>query len=262
VSRRRRRLSSEEREIQERWGHRTSSFWFPVDERRRRGTLPVEVSFEDGKKCIALMPARKIAGFVTGRTPLERVGHLEGFMPGVQIPVGYFSTLIRQKGEFRYENARQAIEDLRKRIFKLVPTHKAVDFASSVKRGLNMDALISLKTGKGDCIQKASLIVAICRANGFPARIVGNANFYGREHLIFGRKRGHWWAEVYDAKQNEWVAIDTVKSQVISNPRWRKGYARAQVCPEEIRLKPIAIVEPADRRGSKTPRGIRGRRLK
>ncbi len=68
----------------------------------------------------------------------------------------------------------------------------------------NRGALFALRTGRGDCTEYASLFVALCRANGIPARMVGGYVIGARSRLAPGGY--HNWAEFFD--QGVWRISD------------------------------------------------------
>ncbi|UCF90965.1 MAG: transglutaminase domain-containing protein, partial [Desulfobacterales bacterium] len=63
---------------------------------------------------------------------------------------------------------------------------------SSKDRG----ALYALKNRKGDCTEYMDLFVALCRANGVPARPVGG--YICPENTVLNTKSYHNWAEFYE----------------------------------------------------------------
>lgn len=75
----------------------------------------------------------------------------------------------------------------------------------------NLGALYALRELKGDCTEYACLAIALARANGIPARLVGG---YFLERSGIARARDyHHWAEVYfdgrwhllDAQKRNWL---------------------------------------------------------
>ncbi|MBI5228398.1 transglutaminase domain-containing protein [Candidatus Micrarchaeota archaeon] len=49
----------------------------------------------------------------------------------------------------------------------------------------------ALVSGLGQCFDRASIMVAVCRANSMPARVVGHPHFFGDDE-----DDSHWWVEV------------------------------------------------------------------
>ncbi len=66
-----------------------------------------------------------------------------------------------------------------------------------------LSALDVLRAKKGDCSEHTLLFVALCRAEGLPARDVGGLMYAGDDLGAFG---GHAWAEV--ALGGRWVSAD------------------------------------------------------
>lgn len=65
--------------------------------------------------------------------------------------------------------------------------------------------LSSLKHLSGDCHDKTSILTAVFRINGVPARIVGNLTFFP-EHALVGLSTKHWWVEA--CLDGEWHRFD------------------------------------------------------
>lgn len=86
-----------------------------------------------------------------------------------------------------------------------------------LERGYENSPVVAAETGIGQCQEKAAIITAICRANGFPARIVGGQKaFRKRMHLL---AEAHYWAEIFDGK--DWVAVDTVRPSFFDTSRFK-----------------------------------------
>lgn len=90
------------------------------------------------------------------------------------------------------------------RTFRWVATNIKYEGYSSYDRG----ALYALKEKKGDCSEFAYLFVALCRANGIPARVVGG--YICSENAILSADKYHNWAEVYLDKT--WQIADAQKN--------------------------------------------------
>lgn len=173
----------------------------------------------------------KIVAFAVKHGKKKKIRNIA---PGYIIPTDYFKALVKN-GRFRYGSARTFIDDMRLRIFEIVPKH--TDYRVLDKRGVALSPITAFEEGKGECFQKASLIAAIAEANGFKARIVGGekvlrftlkealANLiYGsveeRKAVLFGGK--HYWTEIWNGFM--WEAIDTIKQQKVFNKkgiRWK-----------------------------------------
>lgn len=72
-------------------------------------------------------------------------------------------------------------------------------------------ALHALRTGSGDCTEYASLVVALCRASGIPARLVGG--YVSERSFVARPMEYHNWAEIWlegrwrvaDAQLGRWL---------------------------------------------------------
>lgn len=74
----------------------------------------------------------------------------------------------------------------------------------------NADTAVQVLDNKaGDCTEHSLLFVALCRAQGLPAREVGGLAFVSGTKPLFG---WHAWAEVHDGRQ--WVSVDPTWGQV------------------------------------------------
>lgn len=67
-------------------------------------------------------------------------------------------------------------------------------------------ALWALTHGRGDCTEQSYLLVALCRAQGIPARMVGGYRCDGPCLLVPARY--HNWAEYHDG--TSWVRVDLI----------------------------------------------------
>jgi transglutaminase-like putative cysteine protease len=127
----------------------------------------------------------------------------------------------------------KTINETAERTFKWVAANIKYDGYSSYDHG----ALYVLKEKKGDCTEFSYLFVALCRANGIPARAVGG--YICSENTILSAEKYHNWAEVYldkawqiaDAQKNVYLQdqanyialriIDSNKNPVGDNHRFR-----------------------------------------
>lgn len=131
-----------------------------------------------------------------------------------------------------YDSAEDFIRRIPDLIFEIVPCHctliwdcaviseseKVIDLM--VEKGLikrvsfrntimHYSPLIAYFVAQGLCFEKASLIVAIARANNIPARIKGDLKFYGKRKPL--SKTCHFWAEIYNKRMEKWHRIETVR---------------------------------------------------
>ncbi len=80
--------------------------------------------------------------------------------------------------------------------------------------GEDLGALRALQTGRGDCTEYASLVVALCRACGVPARMVGG--YFTQRSLAPRPTDYHNWAEIWldgrwrvaDAQLRHWQTLE------------------------------------------------------
>lgn len=98
----------------------------------------------------------------------------------------------------------KTLNETAERTFRWVAANIKYDGYSSYDRG----ALYALKEKKGDCSEFTYLFVALCRANGIPARAVGG--YVCSENTILSADRYHNWAEVYLDKA--WQIADAQKN--------------------------------------------------
>ncbi len=141
---------------------------------------------------------------------------------------------IRKYGDLRFKSVAEAARVLPEKIFKLIPkelTQKERD--SMVLEHGSEIPLAALEKRKGSCWERASIMCAILRANGFAARIVG---FYGLKPRLIGREYTHYWVEVYDPKRG-WVAVPTTKNRQILRPRQRYFTRRSYIAGETTMLE-------------------------
>ena len=133
-------------------------FWFIGGP--ERGKLNVRV----------LISGKREVVFAYKKSKRETTNNL---IPGVYIPTRQVELLVRL-GKLKYESPIELIDDLRSRIFKLVPTHGPPIEKKDVGEGYSTYRPVkALQNKTGECFDKAAIIVAIARANGFKARIVG-----------------------------------------------------------------------------------------
>ncbi|MBC8060780.1 MAG: transglutaminase domain-containing protein [Clostridiaceae bacterium] len=68
-------------------------------------------------------------------------------------------------------------------------------------------AIEAFETKKGICFDYACLYVAMCRANNIKVRLITGDGFNGVSWV------GHAWNQVYVAKENSWINVDTTFSK-------------------------------------------------
>jgi len=68
-------------------------------------------------------------------------------------------------------------------------------------------AIPTFETKKGICFDYACLYVAMCRANNIKVRLITGDGFNGVSWV------GHAWNQVYVAKENRWINVDTTFSK-------------------------------------------------
>ena len=68
-------------------------------------------------------------------------------------------------------------------------------------------AIETFETKKGICFDYACLYVAMCRANNIKVRLITGEGFNGVSWV------GHAWNQVYVAKENRWINVDTTFSK-------------------------------------------------
>ncbi|MGC8937666.1 MAG: transglutaminase-like domain-containing protein, partial [Thermodesulfovibrio sp.] len=101
--------------------------------------------------------------------------------------------------------------------------------ADNVKYTYNpphFDALWTLKTGKGNCQNFAHLAVALLRASGIPARVVGGISLkeswkipLGKSFLVQSMGQGgHAWIEIYFSDLG-WLSYDPQQSKQFTSTR-------------------------------------------
>lgn len=88
-------------------------------------------------------------------------------------------------------------------IYKWVSEH--IKYANYIPD--NLGALYALNQLSGDCTEFACLAVALARANGIPARLVGG--FVIEKNSVVKAKDYHHWAEIYVKEQ--WQVLDAQK---------------------------------------------------
>ena len=89
-----------------------------------------------------------------------------------------------------------------KAIYNFVRDSISYSFYYDTKYG----AAGTLKSGTGNCVDQAHLVVALCRAAGLPARYV-----HGTCRFSSGSTYGHVWAQVL--VDNKWVVLDATSSR-------------------------------------------------
>lgn len=105
--------------------------------------------------------------------------------------------------------AAKTTEETVRRIFDWVSTN--VTYSGYVKR--NRGARYALIHRKGDCTEYTSLFVALCRANGIPARPVGG--FICPNSMVVDVNDYHNWAEFY--LDGRWRIADPQKKQLMTD---------------------------------------------
>lgn len=113
--------------------------------------------------------------------------------------------------------------DMARYIFRFVQTHMTFDID---KEYSHQGALSALRTGKGTCDDHAALMVALLRASGIPARIVGG---YAVDYSTQSQAHGvnlistarHEWLEFYLPGEG-WIPADpnTRKNKGNDYPKW------------------------------------------
>jgi len=185
-------------------------FWFIGGP--ERGKLNVRV----------LISGKREVVFAYKKSKRETTNNL---IPGVYIPTRQVELLVRL-GKLKYESPIELIDDLRSRIFKLVPTHGPPIEKKDVGEGYSTYRPVkALQNKTGECFDKAAIIVAIARANGFKARIVGGSN--ARRGPM--KLKAHYWAEVFNG--GAWEMIDTVRPNIIFDKKkinWKKVRAQEE----------------------------------
>jgi len=73
--------------------------------------------------------------------------------------------------------------------------------------GIGSGAIAAFNTRKGICFDYACLYVAMCRANNIKVRLITGDGFNGVSWV------GHAWNQVFIAKENRWVNVDTTFSR-------------------------------------------------
>jgi hypothetical protein len=74
------------------------------------------------------------------------------------------------------------------------------------------DALTTLKQGAASCNGKSRLLVALCRASGIPARVVGGLILQNSQ-----KRTSHLWAEVY--VHGKWIPFDALNGHFAHLPQ-------------------------------------------
>ena len=72
---------------------------------------------------------------------------------------------------------------------------------------ISSGAIEAFETKKGICFDYACLYVAMCRANNIKVRLITGDGFNGANWV------GHAWNQVYIAKENRWINVDTTFSK-------------------------------------------------
>lgn len=91
-----------------------------------------------------------------------------------------------------------------RRIFRWVRTHMTYEYPPPGGRG----ATVALREGKGDCGQYADLFVAMCRAQGIPARFAGGFRLGPAPAAgEAGTVGSHAWAE-FRLPNGQWLPAD------------------------------------------------------
>lgn len=88
----------------------------------------------------------------------------------------------------------------------------------------NVDAVVGwLRDSKaGHCEYFAGAFILLARDAGYPARMVvgfsGGSWNVVEEYFVIRNDNAHAWAEIYDAKTNEWLRVDPTPGSGSSNP--------------------------------------------
>ncbi len=123
-------------------------------------------------------------------------------------------------GKSRFVDPNQKkVKELAERISSTEPTYvgKVKSALSWVHKNIKQEvspnipaSWVALETGKGDCNEQASLLVAILRAMGFPSRVVGGL-LYQEGYFYY-----HAWVEICTG--NSWISIDPIKVEFPVSP--------------------------------------------
>lgn len=149
---------------------------------------------------------------ITGKAKLYR------YDQETAIKNNFFSPIIGNKTQ--YLKSEKYIESDNPQIKQLASALKGVNQEDTIYRTYNyviknlkydgynskeMGALTALKTGKGDCSEFSEFLVALCRANNIPAKVV-----YGYTS-IYKKIPKHAWVEIYTDRCG-WVPFDPTKN--------------------------------------------------
>lgn len=99
----------------------------------------------------------------------------------------------------------------------------------------NRGALWTMRTRQGDCTEFAALFVALCRANGVPARLV--SGFVCPKNLILKPYSVHDWAEFYDGQT--WKLADPEQKNFERNAGAYIAFSVLERLPDKT--EPIAM---------------------
>lgn len=127
-----------------------------------------------------------------------------------------------------------------KSIFRLVRANIKYAGYAPEDRG----ALYALRTMRGDCSEFMYLFIALCRANGIPARAVGG--YICSEDSIINPNNYHNWAEVFldgkwhiaDPQKNTFMKGDSANYIAFIIPGKKQGFQRAWSKGEGLRIRP------------------------
>jgi transglutaminase-like putative cysteine protease len=97
-----------------------------------------------------------------------------------------------------------------KAVFHWVANHVSYSGYTAQDRG----ALYALKHQRGDCTEFMDLFVALCRANGIPARRMGG--YLCSENTVLKARDYHNWGEFY--QDNTWQIADPQNNALMQRP--------------------------------------------
>ena len=109
------------------------------------------------------------------------------------------NSALKKKAASLTKNLKTTVEKANA-IYEFVRSGVAYTYYANSKKG----ASGTLSAGTGNCVDQASLIVALCRSQGIYARYshAKGCKFYS------GLNTGHVWAQVYDPATQTWYVAD------------------------------------------------------
>ena len=96
-------------------------------------------------------------------------------------------------------------------VYTMESNYEYVGNLASTGANALTDALTALKRQRASCNGKSRLFVALCRAQGIPARVVGGIILEQNE-----KRTSHLWAEVY--YRGNWIPFDVLNDHFASLP--------------------------------------------